>query len=114
MPLPIPPKRESLFRWRAKMYWLLKQRNRNNAAIENPPIKPSFSALLLPSPIRRSDTINATASRRAVHHAIQIVKREADAVIGHAVLRKVVSANFFFASAGSDLAAALRAVFLRF
>jgi hypothetical protein len=50
----------------------------------------------------------------ALHHSIQVVKREADAVIGHAVLRKIVGANFFFASAGTDLSPALRAVFLRF
>jgi len=50
----------------------------------------------------------------AVDHAVQIVKRQADAMIGHAVLREIVGADFFFAPAGTDLAAALRAVFLRF
>src|SRR5207253_1444219 len=40
----------------------LKQRNRNNAAIENPRIKPLDSVFLLPSPIRCSHRIDATAS----------------------------------------------------
>src|SRR5438045_9612991 len=35
-------------------------------------------------------------------------------MIGHPVLRKIVSANFFFPSAGADLPTALRAVFLSF
>ena len=50
----------------------------------------------------------------AVHHAIEIIKRQTDAMIGHAVLREIVSANFFFAAAGADLAAALGAVFFGF
>src|SRR5947207_13321234 len=41
------------------------------------------------------------------------MKRQADAVIRDAVLRKIVGANFFFASTRADLAPALRAVFLR-
>ena len=40
----------------------LKQRNRNNAAIENPRIKPLDSVFLLTSPIRCSHRIDATAS----------------------------------------------------
>src|SRR4030095_1025908 len=35
-------------------------------------------------------------------------------MIGYAVLWKIVGANLFFATAGSHLAAALRAIFLRF
>ena len=57
----------------------------------------------------------------AFHDAVEIVERQADAVIGDPVLRKIVGANFFFAPAGADLALArarnisllLRAVFLR-
>ena len=47
----------------------LKQRNGNNAAIENPRIKPLYSVFLLPSPIRCSHRIDATASRRAVQQS---------------------------------------------
>src|SRR6266540_266169 len=47
----------------------LKQRNRNNAAIENSRIKPLYSVFLLPSPIRCSHRIDATASRRAVQQS---------------------------------------------
>src|SRR5882724_2606715 len=43
----------------------------------------------------------------AVHDFGQLVKRQADAVIGDAVLREIVGADFFGAVAGFDLAAAL-------
>src|SRR5579859_3748193 len=43
------------------------------------------------------------------HDVRQLVESQADAVIRHAVLRKIVGADFFGAVAGSDLAAALRA-----
>ena len=42
------------------------------------------------------------------------MKRQADAMICHAVLREIVGADFFFTSAGADLAAALRAVLFGF
>src|SRR5881394_1760263 len=42
------------------------------------------------------------------------MKRQTGAMIGDAVLWKVVSANFFFSPTSADLAAALRAVFFRF
>src|SRR6266567_1396112 len=42
------------------------------------------------------------------------MKRQADAMVSHAVLREIVSADFFFTSAGTDLAAALCAVFFLF
>ena len=45
----------------------------------------------------------------AFHHQIQLVQRQADAVIGQAVLREIVSADFFAAVAGADHAAPLRA-----
>src|ERR1051325_10414730 len=48
----------------------------------------------------------------AIHYPIQIVKREANAVIRHPVLRKIVGPNLFFTSTGADLPATLRAVFL--
>src|SRR5579863_7495699 len=38
----------------------------------------------------------------ALHHKIQLVERESDAVIGQAVLAKVISADFFAAVAGTD------------
>src|SRR5438876_11511724 len=50
----------------------------------------------------------------AVNHAIKIMKRQTDAMIGDAVLWKVVSANFLFSPTSADLAAALRAVFFGF
>src|SRR5882724_2991353 len=43
----------------------------------------------------------------AIHHALELVQREADAMIRYAILRKVVGANFFAAVAGLDLGAAL-------
>src|SRR5579883_382261 len=43
----------------------------------------------------------------AFHDVIELVQGQADAVIGDAVLRKIVGANFFGAVAGFDLAAAL-------
>src|SRR5205085_2286151 len=45
----------------------------------------------------------------AVHHDIELVKGKADAMVGDAVLRKVVRADFFTAIAGADLAAAFGA-----
>src|SRR5205807_99684 len=50
----------------------------------------------------------------AFHKPVQVVKSEPDAVVGDAILRKVVSADFFFAAAGSDLTPAMGRVFLRF
>jgi hypothetical protein len=43
------------------------------------------------------------------HHVRQLVERQADAVIRHAILREIVGTDFLGAVAGSDLAAALRA-----
>ena len=42
----------------------------------------------------------------AFHHPVEIVEGQADAVIGDPVLRKVVGADFFLASARTDLALA--------
>src|ERR1700757_4942703 len=39
----------------------------------------------------------------AVHYIRQLMQSQADAVIGDAVLRKIISANFFRAVAGLDL-----------
>ena len=50
----------------------------------------------------------------AVNHAIEVMKREFDAVVGHAVLREIVGANVFVSLAGADLAVALGAVFFGF
>src|SRR5207249_6514519 len=50
----------------------------------------------------------------ALHHAVQIIKRQTDAMIGYAVLRKIISANFLFAAAGANLAPPLRTIFFRF
>src|SRR6516164_2180751 len=47
----------------------LQKRNRNNAAVENPRIKPLYSVFLLHSPIRCSHRIDATASRHAVQQS---------------------------------------------
>jgi hypothetical protein len=46
-----------------------------------------------------------------LQHMRQVVEREADAVIGHPVLRKVVGADALGTVAGADLAAALGGVF---
>src|SRR6185503_13104100 len=43
----------------------------------------------------------------AFHHEIELVDRQADAVIGDAVLFEVVSANLFGAIAGADHRASL-------
>jgi hypothetical protein len=43
----------------------------------------------------------------AVHHFGQLMQRESDAVIGDAILRKIVGADFFRAVARLDLAAAI-------
>src|SRR6266853_2967969 len=43
-----------------------------------------------------------------------MIERQSDAVVGQAVLRKIVGPNFFFAPAGANLSAPLRAVFRRF
>src|SRR5271157_1319743 len=45
----------------------------------------------------------------ALHHEIQLMQRQADAVIRHAVLREVVGADLFAAIAGAHHAAPLRA-----
>src|SRR5206468_12544612 len=45
-----------------------------------------------------------------VDDAIQVIERQSDAVVGQAVLRKIVSRNFFLAPAGADLPATLPAV----
>src|SRR5947207_118777 len=50
----------------------------------------------------------------AFHKPIQIVKSKPGAVVGNAVLRKVVSADFFFAATRSDLTPAMGRIFLRF
>ena len=47
----------------------------------------------------------------AFHHNGQIVKRQFDAMVGDAVLRKIVGADSFVAFAGADLRLALRGVF---
>ena len=43
----------------------------------------------------------------AVHDLGQLMERQADAVIGHAVLRKIVGADFLGSVAAFDLPAAL-------
>src|SRR5688500_15931106 len=40
---------------------------------------------------------------RAIEHALQLVRREVDAMVGDAALRKVVGANLLRAFAGADL-----------
>src|SRR5450756_1647915 len=45
----------------------------------------------------------------ALHHEIELMERQSDAVIAHAVLRKVVGADLLAAVARSDHALALRA-----
>src|SRR5579863_4526183 len=47
----------------------------------------------------------------ALHHLVQLMHGEADAVIGDAILREVVSADLLAAIAGSHHAAPLRANF---
>ena len=47
----------------------------------------------------------------AVNEAGQIVERDFDAVVGDAVLREIVGADFFAAVAGADLLFAVRGVF---
>ena len=42
----------------------------------------------------------------AVHGFGELMQGEIDAVVGHAILRKIVGADFFGAVAGLDLAAA--------
>src|ERR1035441_9237429 len=44
-----------------------------------------------------------------LHHEIQLMQRQADAVIRHAILREVVGADLFAAIAGSDHATPLGA-----
>ena len=46
-------------------------------------------------------------SELAFHHLIQLMERQSDAMVGDAVLRKIVRANFLGAIPGFDLAAAL-------
>ena len=48
----------------------------------------------------------------AVEHLIKLIERQADAVIGHAVLREVVGAYLFAAVTAADLALAAGVVFL--
>lgn len=43
----------------------------------------------------------------AVHHGVELIKRQTDAVIGHAPLREVIRAYALRAVAGADLGAAL-------
>src|SRR6266702_5213097 len=43
----------------------------------------------------------------SIHHVGELVERQADAMIGHAVLGEIVGADFFGAVAGLDLPAAL-------
>src|SRR2546430_3195511 len=43
------------------------------------------------------------------HHISQLMQRQADAVIGHTVLRKIIGTDFFATVARLDLAAAFRA-----
>src|SRR4030095_8169961 len=50
----------------------------------------------------------------AVNHAIEVMKRQADAMVGHAVLREIIGTDFFFTSTGTDLAATLCTVFFGF
>src|SRR6266571_5440527 len=44
----------------------------------------------------------------AIHHEIQLMERQADAVVRDPVLREVVGANFLAAVAGADLRAPFR------
>src|SRR4029077_2608368 len=44
----------------------------------------------------------------SIHNEIQLMERQADAVIGDAVLREVVGANFLAAVAAASLSAPLR------
>ena len=48
----------------------------------------------------------------AVQHTLQITQRQADAVIGHTILREVVGAYLFAAVTAADLALAAGVVFL--
>src|ERR1700683_979800 len=48
-------------------------------------------------------------SELSFHHVGQLVKSKADAVIGDAILREIVGADFFGTVAGFDLSAALGA-----
>src|SRR5436305_4826362 len=50
----------------------------------------------------------------AFHKPVQVVESEPDAVVGDAVLRKVVSPDFFFAATRSNLTPAMGRIFLRF
>lgn len=50
----------------------------------------------------------------AFHESGQVVERALDAVVGDTVLRVVVGSDFFFASPGSDQAAAVGGVFSGF
>ncbi len=45
----------------------------------------------------------------AFHYVTEVVQRQADAVIGNAILREIVGADFFRAVTRFDLIAALRA-----
>src|SRR4051794_39438008 len=53
-------------------------------------------------------------SQITFNHAIEVIKGQADAMIGHTILRKVIGADLFLTAARADLAATLRAVLFRF
>jgi hypothetical protein len=44
----------------------------------------------------------------AFHHIAEVVQRQADAMIGDAILREVIGADFFGPVSGFDLAATFR------
>src|SRR5262245_43975642 len=47
----------------------------------------------------------------AFHHAVEIIKGQADAVISDPVLRKIVGSDFFFAPSGANLTLASGGIF---
>ena len=49
----------------------------------------------------------------AVHHGIQLIQGQTDAVIGQSSLREIVSSDALIAHAGADLAAALSGIFVQ-
>ncbi len=67
-------------------------------------------------------SLRHVAGLQAVYHfvdiafeeAIEIIERKTDTMVGHAILRKIVSADFFLASATADQAFAMGGVFLLF
>src|SRR5450755_2804645 len=62
------------------------------------------------SDIRRLERLNHFAEI-ALHYPVKIIEREADPMIGDAVLWKIVSPNFFFAAPRADLAFARGGIF---